>query len=240
MWIVRVALERPYTFIVLAILILILSPVAISRMPTDIFPDIDIPVIAADWTYTGLNAREFEGRIVSNYERSMTTAVNDIEHIESQTLNGMAVIKMFFQPSADVNAALAAVTAMSQTGLKSMPPGATPPLVIRYNASTVPILQLSLSSATLSETALGDISRNTMRMQLATVAGASVPFPFGGKSPQIMMDINPALLQSKGLSPLDVVNAVGAQNLILPAGTAKIGDFEYAVDMNGSPQEVSE
>ncbi|HUA63714.1 MAG TPA: efflux RND transporter permease subunit [Verrucomicrobiae bacterium] len=240
MWIVRVALTRPYTFIVLAILILIASPVVIHRMPTDIFPNIDIPVVASDWTYTGLSPQEFEGRIVSSYERSLSTTVSDIEHIESQTLNGMSVIKIFFQPSVNINAAIAQVTAISQTVLKQMPPGITPPLVMNYNASTVPILQLSLSSPSLSEQELTDLGMNFMRSQLATVAGAAVPWPFGGKTPQVMVDVNPALLQANGLSPLDVVNAVSVQNLILPAGTAKIGAYEYNVDMNASPRTVQE
>ena len=235
MWIVRIALTRPYTFLVLAILILIASPVVIHRMPTDIFPNIDIPVVASDWTYTGLSPDEFEGRIVSSYERSLSTTVSDIEHIESQTLNGMSVIKIFFQPTVNINAAMAQVTAISQTVLRQMPPGITPPLVMTYNASTVPILQLSLSSPTLSEQELTDLGMNYMRSQLATVAGAAVPWPYGGKTPQVMVDINPALLQANGLSPQDVVNAVSQQNLILPAGTAKIGAYEYNVDMNGSP-----
>ncbi len=240
MWIVRIALTRPYTFIVLAILILLASPVVIHRMPTDIFPNIDIPVVASDWMYTGLSPSEFEGRIVSNYERSLSTTVSDIEHIESQTINGMSVIKIFFQPSVNINAAVAQVTAISQTVLKQMPPGITPPLVMNYNASTVPILQLSLSSPTLSEQELTDLGMNYMRSQLATVPGAAVPWPFGGKTPQVMVDVNPALLQANGLSPQDVVNAVTQQNLILPAGTAKIGAYEYNVDMNGSPHTVQE
>jgi multidrug efflux pump subunit AcrB len=240
MWIVRVALTRPYTFLVLAILILLASPVAIERMPTDIFPNIDIPVVASDWTFTGLSPVEFEGRIISQYERSLSTTVSDIEHIESQTLNGMSVIKIFFQPAVNVNAAIAQVTAISQTVLRQMPPGITPPLVMNYNASTVPILQLSLSSPTLAEQELTDLGMNYMRSQLATVAGAAVPWPFGGKTPQVMVDVNPALLQANGLAPQDVVNAVTQQNLILPAGTAKLGEYEYNVDMNGSPRSIEE
>ncbi len=240
MWIVRIALDRPYTFIVLAILILIVSPVVISRMPTDIFPNIDIPVVAADWTYTGMAPEEFEGRIVSSYERTLSTTVNDIEHIESQTLNGMSVVKIFFQPTVNVTTAIAQVTAISQTVLKQMPAGMNPPLVMNYNASTVPILQLSLSSNTLPEQELTDLGMNFMRSQLATVPGAAVPWPYGGKTPQIMIDLNPALLQAKGLAPQDVVSAVSLQNLILPAGTSKIGQFEYNVDMNGSPKTMGE
>jgi len=240
MWIVRVALARPYTFLVLAILILIASPVVIRRMPTDIFPNIDIPVVASDWTYTGLSPVELEGRVISSYERSLSTTVSDIEHIESQTLNGMSVIKIFFQPAVNVEAAIAQVTAISQTVLRQMPPGITPPLVMNYNASTVPILQLSLSSPTLAEQELTDLGMNYMRSQLATVAGAAVPWPFGGKTPQVMVDVNPALLQANGLSPQDVVNAVTQQNLILPAGTAKLGEYEYNVDLNASPRSIEE
>ncbi len=238
MWIVRLALTRPYTFIVLAILILIASPVAIERMPTDIFPDINIPVVAADWTYTGMAPEEFEGRIVSAYERSLSTTVNDIEHIESQTINGISIVKIFFQPNVNINAALAQVTAISQTVLKQMPPGITPPLVMSYNASTVPILQLSLSSPTLSEQELADLGMNYMRSQLATVAGAAVPWPYGGKNPQVMVDLNPSLMQSNGVSAQDVVSALATQNLILPAGTAKLGSYEYNIDMNTSPLTV--
>jgi len=240
MWIVRIALDRPYTFVVLALLILIVSPVAIQRMPTDIFPNIDIPVVAADWVYTGLSPEEFEGRIVSNYERSLSTTVSDIEHIESQTISGISVIKIYFQPNVNVTTALAQVTAISQTVLRQMPPGITPPLVMNYSASTVPILQLSLASDTLSEQEIGDLGTNFIRTQLATVQGAAVPWPFGGKQPQIMVDLNPALLQSKGLSPQDVVTAIAQQNLILPAGTSKIGPIEYNVDLNGSPKTVGE
>jgi multidrug efflux pump subunit AcrB len=239
MWIVRLALSRPYTFIVLAILIIIASPVAIERMPTDIFPNINIPVVAADWTYTGMAPEEFEGRIVSAYERSLSTTVNDIEHIESQTVNGMSIVKIFFQPGVNVDMAIAQVTAISQTVLRQMPPGITPPLVMSFNASTVPILQLSLSSPTLSEQELADWGMNYMRSQLATVAGAAVPWPYGGKTPQVMIDLNPTLMQANGVSARDVVNALSTQNLILPAGTAKIGSYEYNVDMNTSPTTVA-
>ncbi len=238
MWIVRLALSRPYTFIVLAILIIIASPVAIERMPTDIFPDINIPVVAADWTYTGMAPEEFEGRIVSSYERTLSTTVNDIEHVESQTLNGMTVVKIFFQPNVNISTAIAQVTAVSQTVLKQMPPGITPPLIMSYNASTVPILQLSLSSPTLSEQELTDLGMNFMRSQLATVPGAAVPWPYGGKNPQVMVDLDPQLMRSNGVSAQDVVSALSTQNLILPAGTAKLGTHEYNVDMNTSPLTV--
>src|SRR5580704_2124301 len=240
MWIVRVALNRPYTFIVLALLILILSPIVIQRTPTDIFPEIDIPVIAVVWNYTGMSAEEMEGRMTSVYERVLTTLVNNIEHIESTTVNGLAVVKIFLQPNASLDAAIAQVTATSQTILKQMPPGVVPPLVMSYNASSVPILQLGLSSQTLSEQQLGDLGLNFIRTQLVTIPGASVPYPYGGKQRQVMIDLNPALLQSKGTSPSDVVNAFNQQNLILPAGTAKIGQFEYDVDLNASPKQVEE
>ncbi|MGA8597857.1 MAG: efflux RND transporter permease subunit [Bryobacteraceae bacterium] len=240
MWIVRLALNRPYTFIVLALLILLLSPVVILRTPTDIFPNIDIPVIGVAWQYTGMNAQEMEGRMTTVYERILTTLVNDIEHIESTTINGIAIVKIYFQPNASIDAATAQVTACSQTVLKQMPPGVTPPLIISYNASTVPILQLALSGKGLSEQQLNDIGQNFLRVQLVTVPGAAVPYPYGGKQRQIMININPALLQSKGLSPADIVNTISAQNLILPEGTTKIGQFEYQVEMNGSPRLMDE
>jgi multidrug efflux pump subunit AcrB len=240
MWIVRVALHRPYTFIVLALLILILAPIVILRTPTDIFPNINIPVIAVVWNYTGMNAEEMEGRMTSVYERVLTTTVNNIEHIESMTVNGLAVVKVFLQPGASVDSATAQITATSQVILKQMPPGVTPPLVLTYNASSVPILQLGLSSKSLSEQQLNDLGLNFVRTQLVTIPGASVPYPYGGKQRQIMVDLNPPLLQSKGLSPADVVNAISLQNLILPSGTAKIGPFEYDVDLNASPKKAEE
>src|SRR5579872_1069108 len=240
MWIVRIALTRPYTFIVLALLILILSPVAILRTPTDIFPNIDIPVIAIAWNYSGLNAEEMEQRITSIYERSLTTTVNDIEHMESQSINGRAIVRVFFQPTANVNAAVAQVTAISQSVLRQMPEGITPPFILTYNASSVPILQLGLSGQGLSEQELNDFGVNFIRTRLVTVPGAAIPYPYGGKQRQVQIDLNTQELQSKGLSPLDVVNAVSLQNLILPSGTSKIGAFEYNVDINGSPQTVEE
>jgi CzcA family heavy metal efflux pump len=240
MWIVRVALNRPYTFIVLALLILLISPVVILRTPTDIFPNIDIPVIGVAWQYTGMNAEEMEGRMTTVYERILTTLVNDVEHIESNTVNGIAIVKIFLQPNASIDAATAQVTAASQTVLRQMPPGVVPPLVISFNASTVPILQLALSGKGLSEQQLNDIAQNFLRTQLVTVPGAAVPYPYGGKQRQIMVNINQRLLQSKGLSPTDIVNAVSLQNLILPSGTAKIGQFEYGVELNGSPARVQE
>lgn len=240
MWIIRTALSRPYTFIVLALLILLISPVVILRTPTDIFPNINIPVIAVVWNYTGLNAEEVEGRLTSVYERVLTTTVNDIEHIESQTVDGMSVLKIFFQPTADVNTANAQVTAVSQTVLRQMPPGATAPLILTFNASSVPILQVALSSKSLPEQQLNDLGMNFVRVQLVTVPGAAVPWPYGGKQRQVRIDVDPSQLQAKGISPADLVNAVNLQNLILPSGTAKIGQFEYAVDINGSPKTVAE
>ena len=238
MWIVRVALSRPYTFIVLALLILIASPVVVLRTPTDIFPNIDIPVIAVAWQFTGLNPEEMEGRITTQYERVLTTTVDNIEHIESTTVNGQAMVKIFLQPHARLDTANAQVTAVSQTILRQLPPGTQPPLIINYSASTVPILQLALSG--LSESELNDVGLNFLRTQLVTVPGASIPYPYGGKQRQIMVDLDQRLLQSKGLSPADVVTALGQQNIVLPSGTAKIGEFEYDVAMNASPRTVAE
>src|ERR1700733_2841763 len=240
MWIVRVALDRPYTFVVLALLILLLSPVVILRTPTDIFPNIDIPVIAVAWQYTGLNPEELEGRLTSVYERNLTTTVDNIEHIESTTLNGQAIVKIFLQPGASLDTANAQVTAVSQTALRQLPPGALPPLIINYSASSVPILQLALSGQGLSEQQLNDMAQNFMRPQLVTVPGAVVPWPYGGKQRQVMIDLDPNLLQSKGQSPQDVLSALTDQNLVLPAGTAKINEFEYDVRMNSSPRTVAE
>jgi multidrug efflux pump subunit AcrB len=240
MWIVKLALRRPYTFTVLALLILILGPIVILRTPTDVFPEINIPVVSIVWNYTGLSSEDMGNRITSVTERALTTLVDDIEHIESQSLNGIAVVKVFFQPHADVTKAIAQVTAISQTQLRQLPPGTTPPLVITYSASTVPILQLALSGHELSEQQLFDSGVNFIRTRLITVPGAAIPYPYGGKQRQIQVDLNTAALQAKGLSPLDVVNAVGVQNLILPSGTTKIGPLEYDVDMNASPQTVAE
>jgi multidrug efflux pump subunit AcrB len=240
MWIVRVALDRPYTFIVLAVLILVLSPVMILRTPTDIFPNINIPVIAVGWQYTGLNPEELEGRLTSVYERVLTVLVDNVEHIESTTINGQATVKIFLQPGASLDLANAQVTAGSQTILRQLPPGTLPPLIINYSASSVPILQLGLSGKGLSEQALNDLGQNFLRPQLVTVPGAVIPYLYGGKQRQIMMDLNPGLIQSKGLSPQDVLNAVQVQNVILPSGTAKIGPFEYDVRMNSSPRTVPE
>ena len=238
MWIVRLALARPYTFVVLALLILILAPVVILRTPTDIFPIINIPVIAAAFNYNGLSAEEMEERITSIYERSLTTTVNDIEHIESQSIDGRAIVKVFFQPGADINAAVAQVSAISQPILRQLPPGTTPPFLLTYNASSVPIVQLGLGGRGLSEQALFDYGVNFIRTRLVTIPGCAIPYPYGGKQRQVMVDINPAAMQSKGLSPADITNAIANQNLIIPAGVSKIGQFEYDVDLNSSPTTV--
>jgi multidrug efflux pump subunit AcrB len=240
MWIVRLALRRPYTFVVAAILLLILGPVAILRTPTDIFPNINIPVVSVIWNYGGLEPEEMSNRITYIYERVLTTTVNDIEHIESQSFNGIGITKVFFHPGVQIGNAVAQVTAISQTIVRQFPQGTTPPLVIQYNASTVPILQLALSGKGLNEQQLFDMGVNFIRTGLITVSGVAIPYPYGGKQRQIMVDLNTAALQSKGLSPSDVVNTITNQNLILPGGTAKIGTFEYQVDMNGAPTNVTE
>jgi len=240
MWIVRLALRRPYTFIVCALVLLLLTPVILLRTPTDIFPEIDIPVVSVVWQYTGLNAQEMERRIVYVHERALTATVSNIEHIESNSLNGVGVIKIFFQPRASVDAAVSQVTAIAQTVLKQMPPGATPPLIIRYNASNVPVMQYGLSSNTLSEQEVFDLALNQVRIGLSVVPGAAIPYPYGGKTRVINLDLDTAALQSHGLTPADVVNAVSAQNLILPSGTSKIGGTEYDVELNSSPAKLEE
>src|SRR6201988_3795755 len=241
MWIVKLALRRPYTFTVLALLILILGPIVILRTPTDVFPEINIPVVSIVWNYGGLPAEDMGNRITSVTERALTTLVDDIEHIESQSLSGIAVVKVFFQPHADITKAIAQVTAISQTQLRQLPPGTTPPLVITYSASTVPILQLALSGHELSEQQLFDSGVNFIRTRLITVPGAAIPYPYGGKQRQVQVDLNTAALQSKGLSPLDVVSAISAQNLILPSGTSKIGSKEYDVDIaNAAPDSIAQ
>lgn len=240
MWIVRLALRRPYTFVVFALMILILGAYSILSMPTDIFPNIDIPVVTVVWNYTGLSAREMSTRIVFNSERVMTTTVNDIEHIESQSLNGVAVIKIFFQPHVNIGSAVAEISAINQVVLRQLPPGTNPPFIIQYNASSVPVLQLGLSGEGLNEQRLYDLGTNTIRTQLATIEGAQMPFPYGGKQRQVQVDIDLAALQAKGLSPADVVNAVSAQNVIVPSGTIKIDRFEYAVETNSAPDVVNE
>src|SRR5262247_1415884 len=240
MWIVRVALNRPYTFIVLALLIMLASPVIILRTPTDIFPNINIPVVAVAWQFTGLNPEEMEGRFTTSFERILTTVVDNIEHIESTTINGQAIIKIFLQPNASLDTANAQITAVSQVALRQLPAGAQPPLILNFSASTVPILQLALSGQGLSEQQLNDLGLNFLRPQLITVPGAAVPYPYGGKQTQVMVNLNNRLLQSKGLSPADIVTTLAQQNLVVPSGTVKIGAFEYDVDQNASPRTVAE
>jgi CzcA family heavy metal efflux pump len=240
MWIVRIALEKPYTFAVMALLIFIMGLLSIFKTPTDIFPNINIPIVAAVWGYSGLLPEEMADRIISNYERAATTTVNDIEHIESQSLNGISVVKFYFQPTVNTDMAVAQITAISQTVLKSTPPGSTPPLIVSYNASSVPIIQLALSSPSLSESQINDLGQNFIRTQLATVQGAALPFPYGGASRQIQIDLDPSKLRSYGLTPSDVTTAIGDQNLVIPAGTEKIGNIEYNVELNGSPLKVTE
>ncbi len=239
-WLIRIALQRPHTFIVLGILILLMGPLAVLRTPVDIFPGIDLPVISVIWTYNGMPPSEMSDRIITYYERQMTTTVNDIEHIESQSLPGTGVIKVFFQPDVNVNAALAEVTAVSQTVLKRLPPGITPPLILTYNASSVPVLQLALTSKTMTDQQLFDLSNNFIRPQLASVEGAAIPSPYGGKNRQVVVDLDPNALRAQHLSPEDITNAILLQNLILPAGTQKIGNFEYNVKLNASPTNLEE
>src|SRR5881394_1704612 len=240
MWIVRLALRRPYTFVVAALVLLLLTPFVLLNTPTDIFPAINIPVISVIWQYTGLDAQEVEQRIVYNHERSLSATVNDIEHIESSSYNGVGVIKVFLQPGASVDAGVAQITAVAQTILRLLPPGQQPPLIIRYNASTVPILQYGVSSEKLSEQELYDLAQNQVRVGLSTVLGAAVPWPYGGKTRVVSVDLDLNALKAKNLSAQDVVNAVNAQNLILPSGTAKIGPTEYDVEVNTSPRVLEE
>ena len=240
MWIVRLALRRPYTFAVFALLILILGAFSIETMPTDIFPNIDIPVVSIVWNYAGLSAEELANRITSNSERGMTTTVSDIDHIESQSLAGVAVIKIFFQPHVNIGSAVAQVTSINQVLLRGLPPGSVPPFIIQYNASSVPVLQLGLSGQGLNEQRLNDLGQNAIRTQLATIEGAQTPFPYGGKQRQIQVDIDLHALEAKGLSPVDVVNAINAQNLIAPSGTMKVDRFEYAVETNSAPSVVAD
>jgi multidrug efflux pump subunit AcrB len=240
MWIVRLALRRPYTFAVLALVLLILGPLVALTTPTDIFPNINIPVVAMVWQYTGLSPEQMANRITVNSERSLTTTVNNIEHIESQSLNGIAVIKIFFQPKVNIAGAVAQVTAIAQTQLRQLPLGTTPPLILQYSASSVPIIQLGLSGQGLSEQQLNDYGLNNIRTQLVTVDGAGIPYPYGGKQRQVQIDLDLPALQSKGLSPADVVNTIASQNLILPSGTAKIGPFEYQVETNSAPLKLEE
>ena len=237
---VRIALARPYTFVVLALFILIVGPLAALRTPTDIFPNIGIPVISVVWTYNGLSPSAMSGRVIYYYERSLTSTVSDIEHIESQSLPGIGVVKIFFQPGVDVRTATAQVTSISQTVLKQMPPGITPPQIINYNASTVPVLQMALSSTQISEQKIRDLAQNFIRPMLISVPGVAIPTPYGGKQRQIMLDLDPQALAAKGLSAQDVGNALAAQNQIVPVGDVKIGHYEYTVELNDSPDAIDE
>ena len=235
---VRIALARPYTFIILALLILLSGTMAVLNTPTDIFPDIKIPVIAVVWQYAGLSPDQMAGRIISPYERVLTTTVNNVQHIESKSINGFGIVKVFFQPTVDIATANAQVTAISQTMLKQLPPGITPPMILNYSASTVPILQLALSGKGLSQQQLSDLGLNMLRPQLISVPGAAIPYPSGGKSREVQIDVNPQALQSLGLAAQDVASALAAQNLILPIGTEKIGRFEYDLRLNDAPGEI--
>src|SRR5579863_4203796 len=240
MWIVRLALNRPYTFVVAALLVLILTPFVVLRTPVDIFPDINIPVISIIWQFTGFSPQEMTDRIVSGSERGLTTTVNDIEHTETQILDSRAITKVFFHPGTNLELALAQVTAISQTAIRQLPQGTTPPLIIVYSASTVPIVQVGISSKTLPEQSLFDYSINFVRPKLTTVPGAAIPYPYGGKQRVIAVDIDTGKLQAKGLTPNDVVNALSLQNLILPSGQAKIGSLQYSVQLNESTDTVAE
>ena len=240
MWIVALALRRPYTFVVMALVIILLVPLVVFRTPVDIFPDINIPVISVVWNFTGFAPQDMADRIITNSERGMTVTVNNIEHIESQSVNGVGVIKIFFQPDANIQTALAQVTAIVQTTVRALPPGTTPPLVIQYTASTTPIVQLGLSSKTLPDQVLFDLGQNFLRNQLATVAGAATPYPYGGKIRQVQVDLDMPRLQEHGLSPSDIVNAINTQNVITPSGTAKVGLLEYQVEMNSAPRSIAD
>ncbi len=240
MWIVALALRRPYTFVVMALVIILLMPLAVVRTPVDIFPDINIPVVSVLWNFTGFAPQEMADRIVSNSERIATVTVNNIEHIESQSVYGFGVVKIYFQPGVNIQTALAQTTAAMQTILRSLPPGTTPPLIIQYTASTTPIVQLGLSSKTLPDQVLFDLGQNFLRTQLATVQGAATPYPYGGKIRQVQVDLDMPRLQAQGLSPTDVVNALNAQNVITPSGTAKIGSIEYQVEMNSAPKTIAD
>ena len=238
--VVKVALQRPYTFVVLALLLLIIGPLTALRTPTDIFPEIRIPVIAVAWQYTGLPPEEMNGRVTTLFARFLTTTVNDIEHIESNSYAGIGIIKIFFQPGVNVAVANAQVTAVAQVALRQMPPGATPPLILNYNASTVPILQLALSGKGLSEQNLFDLGINTVRTPLVTIPGAAIPYPYGGKLRQVQIDLDPAALNARGLSAQEVTAALAAQNVLVPVGTEKIGDLEYTLNLNGAPSVIKD
>src|SRR5690348_2390769 len=236
---VELALRRPYTFIVMALLIVLATPFVLRNMATDIFPEINIPVISIIWSYNGLNAQEMGQRIAGQSERGLTTTVSDIEHIESQSLAGVTVIKVFFQPTANIQTAIAQTVAAMQTQVRQLPPGITPPLVIKYSASSIPVIQLALSSPTLPEQGVFDAAVNQLRPQLVTIPGVAIPWPYGGKVRLISVDLNLQQLQARNLSPADVVNALNAQNLVLPSGTAKFGGTEYNVTVDASPDTIA-
>ncbi|WP_434632993.1 efflux RND transporter permease subunit [Chromobacterium sp. CV08] len=239
MWIVETALKRPYTFIVMAIIILLATPLAIMRTPVDVLPEIDIPVISVIWGYGGLAPQQMADRITQTHERILTTTVNDIEHIESQSLAGISIIKIFFQPNVNIQTAIAQVVSVSQAVVKQMPPGATPPLVIKYTASSVPVIQIGMASKSMSEQDVFDTAINTLRPQLVTIPGIAIPYPYGGKVRLLSVDLDTRAIAAKGLTPTDVINAVNSQNLALPSGTAKIGDTEYDIELNGSPDTIA-
>lgn len=240
MWIVRTALEKPYTFIVMAILILLSTPLAVMKTPVDVLPEINIPVISVIWSYNGLSAQQMGNRITQTHERSLTTTVNDIAHIESQSLGGIAIIKIYFQPNVNIQMAIAQVVSVSQAVLRQMPPGITPPLVIKYTASSIPVIQLGMSSTVLAEKELFDAALNILRPQIITIPGIAMPFPYGGKVRAVSVDIDPQALLAKGMTSSDVINAITSQNLTLPAGTTKIGDTEFNVSLNASPPSIAE
>src|SRR6266704_3671999 len=239
MWIVRLALRRPYTFVVAALLLLLLTPFVLLRTPTDIFPSINIPVVSVIWSYTGLSAKDVEQRMVFTHERALTTTVNNIEHIESTSYDGVGVIKVFFHQGVSPDAAVAQVTAVSQTILRQLPSGTTPPLIIQYNASTVPILQYGISSKSLSEQQTFDLALNTVRVGLISVPGVGIPYPFGGTQRVVSVDLDLKALERQNLSAQNVVDAISAQNLVYPSGTAKIGANEYPIDLNTSPRLIT-
>ena len=237
MWIIRLALNRPYTFVVAALLLLLVTPFVLIKTPTDIFPSINIPVVSIIWNYTGLSAREIEQRIIYTQERALTTTVNNIEHIESTSYDGIGIIKLYFQPGVTISTAVAQVTAVSQTILRQLPPGATPPLIIQYDAATVPVLQYGIGSNTLSEQQTFDVTLNQIRVGLVSVPGIAIPYPFGGKQRLVSVDLDPRKLQEKNLTQTDVTTAINNQALVFPSGTTKFGAIQYPIDINTFPTQ---
>jgi len=240
MWLVALALRRPYTFVVIAIITILLAVITIRRMGTDLLPEIDIPIVAVVFTYNGMSPDDMEKRVISGFERFITTTVNDIEHIESQSLSGMGLIKIYFHPGAKVDLAIAQVTSISESAIRAMPPGMTPPIMMKFNAANVPVLMTSLGSETLNEQQIFDIANNFIRTGLATVQGAQVPNPYGGRQRGVIVDLDPKRLQAYGLSAGEVTDILANQNLVLPAGSANIGDREYPVRLNSNPASVAE